>query len=143
MMNIRLARADDWPGWQALDAHIDRALFERKVAAGECYVAEADGALTGLLRWNLFWDEVPFCTLLYISQKYRGKGLGRALMDRWEADMRTAGYGMAMTSTQADEAAQNFYRKLGWRDAGGFVVDVPGYEQPFELILTKDIRGVK
>ena len=143
MMNIRLARADDWPGWQALDAHIDRALFERKVAAGECYVAEADGALTGLLRWNLFWDEVPFCTLLYISQKYRGKGLGRALMDRWEADMRAAGHGMAMTSTQADEAAQNFYRKLGWRDAGGFVVDVPGYEQPFELILTKDIRGVK
>ena len=55
--------------------------------------------------------------------------------------MRAAGHGMAMTSTQADETAQNFYRRLGWRDAGGFVVDVPGYEQPFELILTKDIRG--
>ncbi|MBQ3268931.1 MAG: GNAT family N-acetyltransferase [Clostridia bacterium] len=141
MFTIRLAAPSDWPAWRALDGHIDRALFERKAAAGECYMAEIDGAPAGLLRWNLFWDAVPFCTLLYIRQEHRGRGIGRALMARWEADMRAAGHGMAMTSTQADETAQNFYRRLGWRDAGGFVVDVPGYEQPFELILTKDIRG--
>ena len=28
-----------------------------------------------------------------------------------------------------------------WRDAGGFVVDVPGYEQPLELIMVKDLGG--
>ncbi len=140
MFTIRLAVPGDWPAWDALDGRVDRALFERKAAAGECYLAEVDGAPAGLLRWNLFWDGVPFCTLLYISREYRGKGLGRALTARWEADMRAAGHGMAMTSTQADETAQIFYRRLGWRDAGGFAVDVPGYEQPFELILTKDIR---
>ena len=47
------------------------------------------------------------------------------------------GYGMLMTSTQVDEDAQHFYRKLGYKDCGGFVVDVPGYEQPMEMIMIK------
>ena len=34
---------------------------------------------------------------------------------------------MVMVSTQVDEEAQHFYRKLGYKDAGGFVVDIPGY----------------
>ena len=51
--------------------------------------------------------------------------------------MRSKGYGMVMTSTQVDEDAQYFYRKLGYKDAGGFTIDVPGYEQPEELILIK------
>ena len=52
--------------------------------------------------------------------------------------MRAAGCGMVMTSTQVDESAQHFYRKLGYRDAGGFVVDIPGCEQPMELIMVKE-----
>lgn len=47
-----------------------------------------------------------------------------------------------MTSTQVDETAQHFYRKLGYRDAGGLLLDVPGYEQPMELFLIKAIDGV-
>ena len=141
MLTIRHATPSDWPFWQTLDGHVDRAMFERKLAAGECYVAERDGAPAGLLRWNLFWDSVPFCTLLYIREDCRGQGVGRALMERWEGDMRALGHGMAMTSTQSDETAQSFYRTLGWRDAGGFAVDVPGYEQPFELILLKALNS--
>ncbi len=49
------------------------------------------------------------------------------------------GYGMLMTSTQVDEDAQYFYRKLGYKDCGGFVVDVPGYEQPMEMIMIKAV----
>lgn len=48
---------------------------------------------------------------------------------------------MVLTSTQVDEDAQHFYRKLGYRDCGGFVIDVPGYEQPMELFLSKAILG--
>ena len=44
-----------------------------------------------------------------------------------------------MTSTQVDEEAQHFYRKLGYQDAGGLVIRIPGYEQPMELFLVKDI----
>lgn len=140
MTVVRLAQLSDWPDWRALDARLSRALFERKCSAGECYVAEANGAVAGLLRWNRFWDEAPFCTLLMVDEGHRGQGLGRALMERWEADMVAAGHGMVMTSTQVDETAQHFYRKLGYRDAGGFAVDIPGYAQPLELILIKKVE---
>ena len=140
MPTIRLARPSDWPFWHGLDGRVPRELFLRKAAAGECYVAEEVGEPVGLLRWNRFWDEVPFCTLLYIEQTRRGRGLGRALVARWEADMRAQGHGMAMTSTQSDEEAQHFWRALGYKDAGSFDIDIPGYEQPPELIMLKDLR---
>lgn len=140
MPTIRFALPSDWPFWHALDNRISHELFLRKAAAGECYVAEASGVPAGLLRWNWFWDEEPFCTLLYVGASNRGQGLGRALVARWEADMRALGHGMAMTSTQSDEDAQDFWRLLDYRDAGSFDIDVPGYEQPTELILLKDLR---
>lgn len=48
-------------------------------------------------------------------------------------------YGMLLTSTQVDEKAQHFYRKLGYKDCGGFCVDIPEYEQPMEMFLIKAI----
>ena len=51
--------------------------------------------------------------------------------------MKAVGCGMVMTSTQVDEEAQHFYRKLGYKDADGFIIDVPGYEQPMEMIMIK------
>lgn len=46
---------------------------------------------------------------------------------------------MVMTSTQVNKEAQHFYRKLRYKDAGGFVVEIPGYEQPMEMIMIKAI----
>ena len=43
---------------------------------------------------------------------------------------------MVLTSTQVDEDAQHFYRKLGYKDCGRLTVDVPGYEQPMEISET-------
>ena len=60
-------------------------------------------------------------------------------MEHWEKDMKKQGYGMLFTSTQVDETAQHFYRKLGYKDCGGFVIDIPLYAQPMEMILIKAI----
>ena len=60
-------------------------------------------------------------------------------MEHWENDMKAQGYGMLLTSTRVDEEAQHFYRKLGYRDCGGFMIDIPKYEQPMELFLIKEI----
>ena len=77
--------------------------------------------------------------MLFIDDAHRKKGYGTIMMEHWEKEMKTEGYGMLMTSTQVDEDAQHFYRKLGYRDCGGFVVDVPGYEQPMEMIMIKSL----
>ena len=78
--------------------------------------------------------------MLYVSPDAQRRGFGRMLMEYWEEDMKKQGYGMILTSTQVDETAQHFYRKLGYKDCGGMTVDVPGYEQPMELFLVKEIK---
>ncbi len=136
---IRLVEKQDKEAWYALDKHLPEAVFDEKVRCGQGYVYIEDEKIIGVLRYNLFWDNTPFCTLLFIDSDHRKKGYGKLLMEHWEQDMKSLGYGMLMTSTQVDEDAQHFYRKLGYKDCGGFVVDVPGYEQPMEMIMIKAV----
>lgn len=88
-----------------------------------------------LLRYNLFWDNTPFCTMLFINGKYQHKGYGRMLITNWENDMEQCGYSMVMTSTQVDKDAQHFYRKMGYYDAGGLFINIPKHEQPMEMFF--------
>lgn len=140
MAEIRYMRPEDKAFWYSLDKHLPEAEFANKVRDKRGYVLEEDGKPVGLLRYSLFWDNTPFCTLLFVDRAYQKKGYGRRLMEHWEADMKEKGYEMLLTSTQVDEEAQHFYRKLGYKDCGGFVPDVPGYEQPMELFLVKAVE---
>ena len=138
-MQIRYLEQEDKAFWFNLDTHLSEAEFEKKIREKMGYVLLAGGVPVGLLRYNLFWDNTPFCTMLFVDWAHQGKGYGKALMAHWEEDMKKAGYGMLMTSTQVDEEAQHFYRKIGYQDAGGCVVNIPGYEQPMEMIMVKGI----
>jgi len=139
MIEIRHVQSEDKEFWYSLDKHLPETEFDKKVKEKSGYVLLEDERKVGLLRYNLFWDNTPFCTLLFVDKDYQRKGYGRKLMEHWEADMKSQGYGMLLTSTQVDEEAQHFYRKLGYKDCGGFVIDIPGYEQPMEMFLVKGI----
>ena len=139
MFSVRYAGEKDRDFWLRLDRHLPEAEFSRKVRDRQGYVLLEAGRQVGLLRYGLFWDSIPFCSLLYIEAEHRGRGGGRALMGRWEEEMQAAGHDLVLTSTQADETAQHFYRKLGYRDCGGLLLHVKGREQPTELFLLKEL----
>jgi len=139
MVEIRYVRLEDKEFWYGLDRHLLEQEFYNKVRDKRGYILLDDNKPIGLLRYNLFWDNTPFCTLLYIKEDCRKKGYGKKLIKYWENDMKSQGYGMLLTSTQVDEDAQHFYRKLGYKDCGGFVIDIPKYEQPMEMFLIKEI----
>ena len=136
-MQIKYVENEDKDFWFTLDKHLPESEFEKKVRDRQGYVLTDDVIKIGLLRYNLFWDSIPFCTMLFVDWTKQKKGYGRQLMQFWEDDMKVQGYGMTMTSTRVDENAQHFYRKLGYKDCGGFTMDIPGYEQPMEMLMTK------
>ncbi|MBQ8162724.1 MAG: GNAT family N-acetyltransferase [Clostridia bacterium] len=136
---VRYAEDKDRDFWFSLDRHLPEDAFERKVRDGQGLVMEVAGEPAGILRWSLFWDTIPFCNLLYLKEGFRRRGYGRQLMDTWERKMAEAGYALVLTSTQSDEEAQHFYRALGYRDCGGFLLPFPGFEQSLEVILGKTV----
>ncbi len=138
-MDIRYVTLEDKPFWYSFDKHLPEAEFSKKVRDRQGYVLFYGDEPVGLLRYNLFWDSIPFCTLLYIEKQHRQQGFGRFLMERWEQDMKAQGYGMVLVSTQSDEQAQHFYRRLGYKDCGSLTLDIPGYRQPMELFLAKQL----
>jgi len=113
------------------------ALFSDRVASSGAYMIEADGKAVGVMHHCMYWDGLPYLSLIYLLEPYRRKGIGTFAMKAWEAEMRERGCVMVLTSTQADEDAQHFYRKRGYADCGGLFLQGTPYDQPAELFLRK------
>jgi len=126
---IRHAEKKDFVWLKEHDDHIS----EGKIESKEVYIAEGNGAIIGWLRYNLFWDSVPFMNMIYFLEEYRKKGIGKILVKYWEEEMKQKGYTNVLTSTQSNEEAQHFYRKLGYAEIGGFKY----FNDPYEIIFQK------
>lgn len=141
MPKIRYATPGDKAFWYTLDKHLSEREFQRKMLNNEAYVMLVGDKPIGILRYNLFWDNTPFCNLIYIDENYRGMSYGKALMEYWENDMLSQGFDMVLTSTQTDENAQHFYRKLGYRENGCMTLAIKGHEQPMEMFFVKALSS--
>lgn len=139
MINMNYANESDLNFWLSLDKHLSKGELERKILQKQCYIIEYDGKRVGVLRYNLFWDTIPFLNMIFFSPEYRAKGIGRQTMVAWENEMKLLGYVAVMTSTNSDEQAQHFYRKLGYKDCGCLILDIPKMEQPTELFFIKSL----
>lgn len=138
-MEIRRVQESDHAFWVSLDQYLSKDQFMQKVRDQMGYILLVNDEPVVLLRYNLFWDEHPFCTMLYVREGKQRAGYGKAMMGFWEKEMQQRGHKMLLTSTQVDEEAQHFYRKLGYQDAGSLLITIPEYQQPMELFLLKRI----
>ena len=66
MIEIRYVQLDDKKFWYGLDRHLPDYEFEKKVRDKQGYVLLENNIPIGILRFNLFWDNIPFvrCYLL-------------------------------------------------------------------------------
>ena len=134
-MIIRYAEISDLIWLKEHDEHVSKEILETKIKSKEVYVVSENTELIGWLRYNLFWDNIPFINMIYFLEEYRGRGFGRILIDFWEKEMREKGYKNVLTSTLSNEEAQHFFRKLGYNEIGGFKL----LKEPFELIFHKEL----
>ncbi|MFF2015757.1 GNAT family N-acetyltransferase [Paenibacillus sp. NPDC058177] len=133
-MRIVYATDSDYEYIRNRDQHISESLILTKIKENEIYILRnQDEKNIGWMRYGYFWDNIPFLNMIWIDEPYRAKGLGTQALLFWEEQMKQKGYNLIMTSTQADEEAQHFYRKLGYKDAGCLILDT----QPLEILLTK------
>jgi ribosomal protein S18 acetylase RimI-like enzyme len=139
MFEIRYVSESDKSFWFTLDEHLSDTEFDLKIRDKKGYIISDGNKPVGVMRYNLFLDNIPFLTLIEFSEPYRRKGFGKLAILHWENEMQELGYKMVMTSTRIDEKAQHFYRKLGYLDRGGIFFDNTPYEQPQELIMVKNI----
>lgn len=135
MNTIRYAGKSDLALLSEYDAHVSPEELETLTGLGRVLILEDAQGFAGWLRYNLFWDNTPFLNMLYILEGRRGQGLGGELTEFWEAEMRAQGYDRVLTSSQADERGQFFYRKHGYVDCGSLLL--PG--EPLEIIFLKDL----
>jgi GNAT superfamily N-acetyltransferase len=133
-MNVRIATKTDLEFLLANDRHISPNRLENKIRDGLIYITCDVSSPVAWLRFSYFWDIIPFMNLLYVLEANRGEGVGRAIVKKWGSDMFHSGADFVLTSTQADENAQHFYRKLGYQDCGAIFVPK---QIPTEIFLRK------
>lgn len=136
MAHIRYATEDDRTFWYSLDEHLSKSDYSNKVKNKQCYIIESEDEPVGILRYSLFWDQIPFLNLIFITDEYQMQGFGEKLIRKWESDMRLHGYTNVLVSTQVDEKAQFFYRKLGYKDCGCLILE----GQSMEMFMSKLLK---
>ncbi|NEW05766.1 GNAT family N-acetyltransferase [Paenibacillus sp. SYP-B3998] len=135
-MKIAIATNSDYGYIRERDHHILDTLLLQKISGNEIYILrDHDEKNIGWMRYGYFWDNTPFMNMIWVDEQYRGKGIGKQVVLFWEEEMKNKGYKLVMTSTLANEEAQHFYRKLGFRDSGCLLLE----NEPLEIILTKAI----
>jgi len=133
--NIRFANEKDYDYLISYDPHVTSEMMRDKIEQGEVIVICDREQILGWLRFGYFCDVIPFMNMLYLEEKYRRRGLGTKLVGFWENEMKNRGYDKVMTSSNSDEQAQHFYRKLGYRDCGALLL--PG--DTLEIIFLKSL----
>jgi len=131
--HIRLAVKNDVDQVKRNELTIAGDVIETKIELGEVIVADDDRQITGILRFSWFWDYLPFISYIWVKEGFRNEYRASKMIKKLEEITAGRNYQRIMTSTQADETAQNFYRAVGFEDAGGFTMR----DQPFELIMIK------
>ena len=137
MLKISYATMQDKEYVLSIGNAMPESEFDLKVRDRRCYMLREGEKTIGIMRFNLIFDFIPFLSLMWLEEPYRGKGYGTKAMAHWEDEMRGLGHKMIMISTQVDEDGQHFYRKLGYKDMGAIVIDIPPYEQPLEMFMGK------
>ncbi len=132
---IRYANENDIEIISKYDKHISKEELANIIKLKRVIVMYEDDKFVGWLRYNLFWDNTPFMNMLYLLDNERGKGNGSRLVIFWENEMKQKNYEFVLTSTQSNEEAQFFYRKIGYVDSGALLLP----NEPLEIILYKKL----
>jgi len=135
-MEIRYAVESDYDELLKKEKHVSKDELKNIININREIIAINNNEIIGWLRYNLFWDSIPFMNMIYFLEPERKKGYGEKLLKFWEIEMKNKGFDIVLTSTQSDENAQEFYRKNNYIECGSLKFT----KQALEIIFKKKLK---
>lgn len=135
-INVREAEEGDFDKLSANDDHVSARVLIDQIKERHILTAYADGAFAGWLRYSIFHEDIPFMNSLHIIEEYRGMKAGTSLVNELEHTMKKRGYNNIMVSAVKNSDAQHFFRKLGYKELGGYT---PIGQKDYEIIFGKKL----
>ena len=84
---------------------------------GRFYLAQYKGDITGVGCLKKIQDGVREIQRMYVLPSFRGRGIGRAIVNRLIEDARSSGYRrLKLESLEFLEAAHLLYRSVGFKE---------------------------
>lgn len=107
------------------EGELVREYIEADVAAGQFFIADADGTPAGIIRFQLedalFWPDIPqhdsaFIHRLVVRRRYKGQGVSTALLSWAVQHARASGKKYLRLDCDADRRKlRALYEKFGFR----------------------------
>ena len=117
-IQVRIAVDDDLT-FVGQDGYVTSEVLRRKIAAGEVLVAESERMTVGYLRLEFLWSSIPYIALIRVNEQSRRRGVGRALVQFVEQQLRARGHNVLYSSSQANEPEpQAWHRRMGFKECG-------------------------
>jgi ribosomal protein S18 acetylase RimI-like enzyme len=131
---LRAASDTDVPFLSALSRVADAELWRAQIRDGRVLVIEHAGEAAGFIKFCVLWETLPFIEVIVVREDLRMCSIGRAAVRCWEHEMAKRALRLTLISTQSDESAQGFWRRIGYRDCGS--LELPG--RPAELFMFRE-----
>jgi GNAT superfamily N-acetyltransferase len=136
-------------GLRPLAGRQDAATTRVRAANSECYVAEADGAIAGVILFeekeeadfphHFLKPEVAHFSQFAVDPEVQGRGIGRALLETVEKRARAMGFAeLALSMAEPDAALMDFYLNRGFRFVEHWQWPYTNYRS---VILSKALNG--
>ena len=102
--------------WLLEEDEVTQEWAKRCTRYKEYIIALENGSPVGFLRYSLFWSKFPYMDMIRVLPKDQKQGVGTALFDFWEQEMRQQNHKLLMTSSEKDEPEPQ-----AWHIRNGFV----------------------
>src|SRR5687767_3856855 len=135
MAELRAAAEADIHFLRRLSSRLSSARLEAQIREGRLRIIEDNDEPIGFLKFCILWETLPFIEVLVVCESYRGRGHGTQAVRAWESEMAIQGFSLVLTSTQSDQTAQHFWRKLGYRDCGALTES----DKPAEIFMQRQV----
>ena len=93
----------------------------------------------GYLRWDWFWNRLPYLCLIKVKESNRGKGESTELLSFWEEHLIEQNFEYCLSSSQENEpSAVKWHLSKGFNEIGR--LETLNKDGSVEIFLRKELR---